>query len=72
MSVAKKFKDVKIGEKFHTGLDVVEGDVRMVILEKNSGSSGKCIEQINFGNNRLVGGIFKFGCNKTVFVMDNK
>lgn len=72
MSVAKKFKDTKVGEKFHMGLSKVDGVVLMTVLEKVDGSTGKCVEQVGFKNQRLVGGLVKVGGNRTVFVMEVK
>jgi hypothetical protein len=65
------FKDLKIGEKFHTGIYTQTGfnaGVKCWIeYEKITKSSGKAINQIGYGNTRSIGNINRFAAFLTVF-----
>jgi hypothetical protein len=66
------FKDLKIGEKFHTGIYTPRsgfdsGIKCWIEYEKTTKSSGTITNQIGYGNTRLIGGGDKFAAFLTVF-----
>ena len=63
------FTQVKVGDEFFTGgRSGADSKWTFEVFKKDSGSTGKWIDQIGYGNTRLVGGIKKFGPNAKVRV----
>ena len=46
------------------------GPMQIAKYEKISGSKAKCISQEGYGNQRMVGGIYSFGYNSSIFIPD--
>jgi hypothetical protein len=65
------FYDLAIGDKFHTGKSKGMGDMKDVtyymVYVKDSKSEAHCIEQVGYGNTRLVGSKKSFASGSIVW-----
>jgi hypothetical protein len=74
--INQMFGQLKIGDKFHTGKGRGAGANSDVIMwmeyQKVSDSTGECVKQVGYGNERAVGGVKKFSHNTSVFLIEEK